>query len=346
MTARRARRGLASAVPGARRRGLRATAAVAVLGTFAALALAADLIASDLPLLLHHRGHTYVLPCLTRPAALRGVDNRTLAATMGPDDWALFPPIRQGPTSIDRSGDLARLRPPSTTHPLGTDDAGRDVAARLLHGARRSLTLGLLAAAIAASLGVLLGLLATTSRALDAALTRTTTVLIALPALLVLLSARGLGGGASDLLGLALVIGLLRAAQIARPVRAEALRLASSDHLTATRALGASRLRLALRHTLPALLPTALSQAALAFGHAVALEATLSFLGAGTPPPNPSWGELLRQAHLYMSPWLILAPGVALAAVIAAAHRLAQTLAPPVVTQGTSQRDSLEQTAS
>jgi len=299
-------------------------AAAAGLIALAVLALAADLVASDLPILLRYRGHTYVLPCITHPNALKDLDNRTLAATMGPDDWALFPPLAQGPTSSDRAGGLARLQAPSSAHPLGTDDTGRDVAARLIHGARLSLLIGLLAAAVAAALGLALGLASAASRPLDLALTRATATMIALPALILLLAARGLGDSPADLVALAAVIGALRAAHVARPVRAEALRIAASDHVLAARALGAPPLRIATHHILPHVLPTALTQATLAFAHAIALEATLSFLGAGIRPPAPSWGELLRQAHLHLTPWLVLAPGLLLAGVIAAAHTLAQ----------------------
>src|SRR5690606_13943677 len=122
-------------------------------------------------IVLHLDGHTYWLPNLIDHDELGDLRGAALSERMTPEDWALWPPVRHDPTAVRSGGRLAVLEPPSALHPLGTDDRGRDVAARLVHGARTTLSLALRAALLALLLGLALGLgAAGGGRRIDAAL--------------------------------------------------------------------------------------------------------------------------------------------------------------------------------
>ncbi len=222
------------------------------------------------------------------------------AALLGP--W-LAP---YDPHAIDLTAELA---PPSPAHWLGTADNGVDVLSVLLHGARRSLLVALLAVSMAASTGALLGLLAGLRRGpADHLLGGTMDLLQAFPALVlwVLLLALWPRPGP---LSVALALALPGWVPFARLARAEALRLRSAPFVEAARALGASEARILLRHVLPNALPPLLVHASAALGGAVVAEATLAFLGLA-PDGTLSWGALLEEG----AGELLRAPHVALAA--------------------------------
>jgi peptide/nickel transport system permease protein len=293
------------------------------VGALAVIAVAADLIASDLPLVAHIDEHLYVLPCVTRPAALAGEDNQSLRARA---KWLLAPPIPYGPEAQHPGGVTAPLEPPSRAHWLGTDDRGRDVAARLVHGARLALLLGPIAIAGCLLLGVAIGVACAFGRRLDLVLGRVIEVGLTFPTLFLLLAIQGLTG-ATSLVELGLAIALTQWPEVARLTRAEALRVAAAPHVEAARALGASRLRIALRHVLPLAAAPALVAGAFGVAQAVLLESALTFLGFGAPPPTASWGELLAQAQAAdFRPWLLAPPAIAIAATVASFNWLADSL--------------------
>lgn len=226
---------------------------------------------------------------------------------------------------------LARFEPPSATHPLGTDDLGRDILTRLLHGARISLAVGLAAALAAACIGTLAGLLAAWRGGVaDALVMRLADFMLALPALplLVLLAAAdpsrlGLparGEAAGDVLRIVVILAAFGWVGVARLARAAALATLSRDHVRAARALGASEPRILLRHVLPALLPPVAVATALAVAGAILAESTLSFLGLGISPPSPSWGNMLANAQelVFSAPWAAVWPGLAIMVTVAA----------------------------
>lgn len=208
---------------------------------------------------------------------------------------------------------LHRLSPPSPTHPLGTDPLGRDLLARVLHGAKNALLVGLLAVGVGFSLGVALGLPAGYLGGLwEGALSLLMETLYALPALLLaLLFAALMGPGAVSSM---LAVGLSLVPAFFRVARAGALSLRAAPFVEAALALGASPARVLLRHLLPNLLGPLLVQASLAFAAALLAEAALSYLGLGTQPPEPSLGRMLREAQSFLplSPWPALVPGLAL----------------------------------
>ncbi len=216
--------------------------------------------------------------------------------------------------------DLDRvLRPPSVEHWLGTDALGRDMAARVLHGARVSLAVGSLSAAIALLIGLPLGALAGYRGGwADAAVSRMIEAMLCFPALLLVLALLAAGPrwfyGMSDVLRIALVLGFTGWMPAARYLRAEFLKLKRSEMVLAARAVGAGHLRVVVRHILPCALAPVLVTAAFAVGASVAMEAALSFLGLGVRPPVATWGGLLADAREQVDRawWLALFPGIAL----------------------------------
>ncbi|HEX7021332.1 MAG TPA: ABC transporter permease [Trueperaceae bacterium] len=206
-----------------------------------------------------------------------------------------------------------KLEPPSALHPLGTDRFGRDLLSRVMVGARGTLYVGLIAVGIALTLGSLTGALAGYAGGLlDEVVMRLSDVLYAFPPLLmaILLAAVFSPGTLTAMVA----IGLATVPVFARISRASVLSLKTQDFVEAGRALGATGGRLLCRHILPNALSPILVQASLSFAVAVLAEAALSFLGLGTPPDVPSWGNMLREAQGFMalSPYPALVPGLAI----------------------------------
>ena len=281
---------------------------------FLLLALFADFIASDRPIVLRKAGTLYLLANLIEYPGLRGF----VPGDLRPGDWALWPPVRHGPYTIPPLAELEGPlpQPPGPDHPLGTDSAGRDVLARLLHGTRTSLGVGIAAAVVQVSIGLLLGVLAGyLGGFVDVAVTGAAEVLLSFPLLLLLLAAQGVLDR-TTLLSTMAVIALTRWADTSRLVRAEALRVREMPYVEASRALGSSRLRTLLVHVLPNCLSPALVAATFGVGSAILLESALSFLGFGAPEPAASWGLLMANGFQDVldpnSRVLVLLPGLAI----------------------------------
>jgi peptide/nickel transport system permease protein len=213
----------------------------------------------------------------------------------------------------------ARLRPPAPDGWLGTDSLGRDMTSRVVHGARVSLAVGLLSAGFALLIGVPLGAVAGYRGGwADAAVSRLVEAVLCFPSLLLVLALLAASPtwfrGMSDVLRIALVLGLTGWMPVARYLRAEFMKLKRSEMVLAARSVGAGHLRVAVRHILPSAMAPVLVTAAFAVGAAIALEAALSFLGLGVRPPVASWGGLLADARVHVDRawWLALFPGMAL----------------------------------
>lgn len=235
---------------------------------------------------------------------------------------AVLVPFDPNATDLD-----ARLQPPGPAHLLGTDDLGRDVLARLLHGARVSVTVGLAAAALAFLAGTILGGAAGAfgPRA-DRPILFVTGVVQAFPALV--LVAAGAALAPPSAYTAVFLIALTGWPEVARLVRAEALRLSLSPHVEAARAAGASRTRVLFVHVLPGAVAPAVATVPYVLGGAVLLEASLSFLGLGTPPPSASWGRALADAResLTTAWWCVVPPAIALFLFVLSARKLGEAL--------------------
>jgi len=224
--------------------------------------------------------------------------------------------------------DLDSVRqPPSLHHWMGTDDLGRDVFTRVLYGGRVSIFIGVLAAAVGASLGTTVGALAGYYGGIvDNALMRVTDVVYAVPTLplLIILSSYTRAAVAS----MVLVVGFLSWMATARVVRAEVLSIRERTYVEAARAMGATDLRILARHVVPNALGPVLVGATLGVGNAIMTESALSFLGLGVQPPTPTWGNMLMDAQATMAtkPWLTLFPGLAILATVLAVNFIGEGL--------------------
>ncbi len=237
------------------------------------------------------------------------------AIALGPLLWRV--PI----DDIDFS---AQLAPPSAEHPFGTDDLGQDLLARMIYGGRISLAVGLAAMAVAVVVGLLVGAVSGMATGwLDAALMWLTDLFLSLPQLPLLLLAlylfrtvlsQVLGLEAGLFVLIVLVIGGLRWMPVARLVRAQFFSLREKEFVEAAQALGASRLRLVVRHILPNAMGPVIVAGTVEVANAIIAESTLSFLGLGFPPDVPTWGRILFSAkdHLDIAPHWALFPGVAI----------------------------------
>jgi peptide/nickel transport system permease protein len=229
-------------------------------------------------------------------------------------------PVPFDPDSVDLD---RRLKPPGGAHILGTDELGRDVMARVLHGARLSVAAGLLASALALALGSAVGTLAGwVGGRTDRAALLVVQIVQALPALVLVIA--GAAYLKPSFLVAALLIALTAWTDAARLVRAGAQRLRNEAFVDAARASGASNARLLFIHVLPHALPPALATLPYVLGSAVLTEASLSFLGLGAPPPAASWGRALAEARNLIPGawWCVLPPALALFLLVWTARRL------------------------
>ena len=215
-------------------------------------------------------------------------------------------------------------RAPSWAHPLGTDLFARDLWSRVVYGARISLGVGALAAAIAMAVGALVGSAAGYLRAADGLLMRLVDVGLAVPRIFLVLVVLAVGSRLG-IAGLAFLLGLTGWFATARLVRADILVLREEPFVEAARALGARPWRVMLRHLLPNAAATLVVSSALAMANMMLLEAGLSFLGVGVQPPTPSWGNMIADARdqLTAAPWSSIFPGLALTTVVVALHAVA-----------------------
>ena len=200
--------------------------------------------------------------------------------------------------------------PPGEQFLLGTDTLGRDLLSRLLYGARTSLIIGLVANGIAVTIGLFVGVTAGYMRGwVGGTLMRFTDLMMAFPALLLAIVLAAILK--PSLWIVAMVIALVNWVQVARIVYTETRGLVERDFIMAQRALGASNARIVFLHVLPHLVPTAIVWGTLGIATTVLLEATLSFLGIGVQPPEPSWGNIIFESQSYFqaAPWLVFFPG-------------------------------------
>jgi peptide/nickel transport system permease protein len=250
---------------------------------------------------------------LRRPAALIAtlVVTAFVVIALGAPYFAPFDPIKTDYRAVRKA--------PSSAHLLGTDEVGRDVLSRLIWGARASLLAGAVPVTLALLVSLPLGLLAGCAGGwLDGLIMRVTDAMLAIPFLIVAIALAAFLG--PSLVNAMLAIGIAALPTFLRLARGTALALTTEEFVVSARALGCSRLRVAVRHVLPNMLPPLLIQSSLTVAAAIIAEASLSFLGLGQQPPAPSWGSMLNAAQRYLSqaPWIALYPGLMIFTVVMA----------------------------
>jgi len=221
----------------------------------------------------------------------------------------------------------APLGAPSVAHPFGTDDLGRDVLSRIVFGARISLTVSFLSAAVALVIAVPLGLVAGyAGRTVDSMISRLFDTIFAFPSILLGIGLVAVLG--SSIFNVVIAVAIINVPTLGRLTRMAVLTQRGEEYVVAARVLGASTPRIVGRHILPNVVPVLLVQTALMMGEAVLLEAAFSFLGLGSRPPAPSWGTMLNNGRnfLVQAPWLGLFPGLVITITILGLNALSDAL--------------------
>ena len=219
-----------------------------------------------------------------------------------------------------------RLQPPSEKHWFGTDNLGRDVFARTVYGAQISLLVGLSVAAVSVLFGLAIGLTAGNSRRLDGPIMRVMDGVMAIPAILLAIALVSLSRASVGIVIIAIVIP--EVPRVVRLVRAVVLTVREQPFVEAAIAGGSRRTKILLRHILPSTVAPLIVQATYICASAILVESALSFLGAGTPPEIPTWGNMIASSRLYLAraPWTIFFPGACLAIVVLAVNLLGDGL--------------------
>lgn len=245
---------------------------------------------------------------MTRMVGLGLVLLAVVAAIAGP--WL----VGTDPSALDLA---MRLEPPTRGHPLGLDELGRDVLARLVMGARISLFVGLTVVGVSAVVGTAVGAVAGYAGGVVDELTgRVMDILLAFPGILLAIAIVAVLGPSLTNVVLALVV--IGWVTYARLVRGLVLKVKELEYVQAARAIGAPSRRILVRHIVPAVLSSVIVQATLGMAGAIIAEASLSFLGLGVQPPTPSWGTMLDagRSHLFEAPHLTVFPGLAIALLV------------------------------
>ncbi len=300
-----------------------------IIAVLFAVSWLAPVIANNRPIVMRWNDHilfpavAQVFPfrLLIDYPSLAGVDFEPLKHDAGVA--LIVPPIPYSPvtTSLDH-----RLEAPSRRHLMGTDELGRDVLSRLIHGAGISLKVGVVAVGISLLIGLLVGALAGYYGGVtDIVLSRIIEIVICFPFLFLILAV--IAFLPPSIYNIMIVIGITRWTDIARYTRAEFVRLKSREFTEAARALGASDRKIIFRHILPNSLAPVLVTATFGVANAILIEAALSFLGLGTQPPTPSWGGVLASAREQdFAWWLTTFPGLAIFISVTAYNLLGEGL--------------------
>ncbi|WP_051297807.1 ABC transporter permease [Brevibacterium album] len=240
--------------------------------------------------------------------------------------WALVPGLFTGHNPID-GGETASLLAPSAEHWFGTDQIGRDVYSRVVHGASRSLLAALIAVAVGLVVGSAIGLIAGSRGGwVSDVLMRIVDVLLSIPALLLTLTiVIVLGFGTVNA---AIAVGIAAIAQFARLARAQTVTIMQADYVQAAYGSGGTYWSVLFRHVLPNAVSAVLALAVLQIGSAILQISTLGFLGYGTPAPAPEWGLIIAEGRNFVATawWLTVLPGLIVMAVVVSTHRLGTAL--------------------
>jgi len=284
--------------------------ALYVIALLFVLAVFSSIIATNRPYVYKTEGKTYYPAFKDYPTLIHKNWDEVRDHPESEDSEAVFPLVPFDPLSQSLT---ERLNPPSERHWLGTDNLGRDVLSRMIHGTGISLRIGFIAVAFATFIGLILGSLAGFYGGwVDAALSRLIEVFMCFPFFfLILIVIAFLPPRIENIM---IAIGVASWPGIARFVRGEFFKNREQDFVAAAKALGYSDMRIIFRHILPNSLTPVLVSVSFRIANAVLFEAALSFLGLGVQPPTPSWGNILSLAKVYIETawWLALFPGIAI----------------------------------
>jgi peptide/nickel transport system permease protein len=266
-----------------------------------------------------------------RPSALRRLLRRPLAV-VGLAVVAAFVAVAVAaplvaPYDPIKTNFVAVRKAPSDAYRLGTDEVGRDVLSRLIWGARASLLAGVIPVTLALVVSVPLGLLSGCAGGwLDGLIMRITDAMLAIPFLIVAIALAAFLG--PSLVNAMIAIGIAALPTFVRLARGSALAVTTEEYIESARSLGCSRVRIAVRHVLPNIVPPLLIQSSLTAAAAIIAEASLSFLGLGQQPPAPSWGSMLNAAQRYLvqAPWMAIYPGLMIFGIVMSLNVLGDAL--------------------
>jgi len=235
----------------------------------------------------------------------------------------LAPLLLPDPTRLNP---VQRLRTPSLQHLFGTDQFGRSTLSRTLNGTRISLTVGILVAVVTTAVGLLFGLFAGFLRRIDNVIMRLMDGIMAIPGILLAIALMSLFG--SSVQNVVVAISIAEIPRMARIVRSSVLVIREQPYVEAAVTNGTRLSRLLWRHVLPNIAAPVIVQATYVFASAMIVESVLSFLGAGTPPTIPSWGNMLAEGRQYLQrgPWMIAFPGACLALLVLTVNVLGDAL--------------------
>lgn len=287
------------------------------------IAIFAPLICNDRPIIMKYKNKIY-LPVLKDYKEFVGINFKEFVKNKNEVSFYIFPVVKYSPFEYDLKSILI---PPNREHIFGTDDSGRDIFARVIYGSRISLSVGFIATGIAIVIGVIIGAIAGYYGGnIDLILSRFIEVIICFPTLILILGI--LAFMKQSIFNIMIIIGLFGWTGIARLVRGEFLKLKNQEFVLAAKALGLSDFRIIFFHILPNALAPVLVSATFGIAGAILLESALSFLGLGVPPPTPSWGAILMQAHDYVdfAWWLIIFPGFAIFITVTAYNLVGEAL--------------------
>lgn len=281
-----------------------ALAGLILVAVLFCIAIFAPLLAGNKPYILITDEKVY-FPLLFDYPELRGLDLKK-----EPCGYKLFPPIPYSYSEYDLDSIVIS---PGTSHILGTDEQGRDLAARMLYGTRVSILIGFIAVSLYVLIGIIIGSIAGYyGGIIDIVVSRIIEIMMCFPTFFLILTILALVG--PSLLSVMVVIGLTGWTGIARIVRGEFFKLRETEFVMASRALGARDRWIIIRHVLPNSLAPVLVSATFGIASTILIESSLSFLGFGVQPPTPSWGDILSQSRDFMdfAWWLTLIPGLAI----------------------------------
>ncbi|TFH38051.1 MAG: ABC transporter permease [Chrysiogenales bacterium] len=296
-----------------------AVAGLAIVLMLILMAVIAPLLANSRPYLYVDEGRVY-FPLFFSHDDLHEADLRK-------DEYRgfkIFPPVRYSYSEYDLDSIVV---PPGRSHLLGTDEQGRDLLARMIHGSRVSIFIGFIAVFIYVTIGIIVGSIAGYYGGwIDIVISRIIEIIMCFPAFFLILTILALVG--PSLVSVMVVIGLTGWTGIARIVRGEFMKLREADFVLASKAIGAKDWRIILRHILPNALAPVLVSATFGIASTILIESSLSFLGFGVQPPTPSWGDILSQSRDFMdfAWWLTLIPGFAIFITITAYNLVGEGL--------------------